>query len=145
MAEVLRGNRVLAGTHGKLYIDNVEIASMTEVSVSVEVDSEDIQWGMGKYRKTVGLTGSGSLTFDKIYSTAVAYHKQLSLGYDPLVKITFQIADPDAVGGQIERVVIPNAWLNNLPITEISKGAKMTETYEFGFNATELVFEEVVA
>lgn len=145
MAEQLLGKRVLAGTHGKIWIDNVEVASMTEVSISIDVDREDIQWGLGKYAKMVGMTGSGSITLDKVYSSIAKYHKSLAAGQDVLVKITFQIQDPDAVGGQIERVSIPNAWFNNLPLTEISKGAKMAESYEFGFNATEITFEEEIA
>lgn len=145
MAEkITDGRRVLAGTHGKLWIDNVLVASMTEVSVTIDIDREDIQWGLGKYAKMVGMTGSGSITLDKVYSTIANYHKQLSKGYDVLVKLTFQIQDPDSVGGQIERVTIPNCWFNNLPLTEISKGAKMAESYDFGFNATEISFEEEI-
>lgn len=145
MAEQIRGNRVLAGTHGQLWIDNILIASMTEVSITIDVDREDIQWGLGKYSKMVGMTGSGSITLDKVYSSIARYHKSLSAGHDVLVKITFQIQDPDAIGGQIERVSIPNAWFNNLPLVEISKGAKMSESYDFGFNATEITFEEAIA
>ncbi|MGL4998263.1 MAG: phage tail tube protein, partial [Cetobacterium sp.] len=106
----LRGNEILTGSYGQMWIDNQKVAEFKEVEAKVTADREDVIIGISKDSKIVSLSGTGSFTLEKVYTRANDVLKDWVKGKDKRVKLTFKLEDPDSVGGQIERVTLDNVW-----------------------------------
>ena len=126
--------RVLAAAHGKLWVDNVEIGEFTELMLDISIDREDVQWGLGKDSKMVGVTGTGSYVIDKVYTRGKSILDSIKSGKDYRVKLTWRIKDPDSVGDQFELGSIEDVWFTTFNLAALTKGAKVGDTYEIGFN-----------
>lgn len=132
----VNGAQVIAGVHGKMWIDNKEVLEISTVTANIIADREDVLMGLGKDSKIVSLTGEGSFTVEKVYTRASEIFKEFVKGKDKRVTITFQVADPDSPNEQIERWTLNECWFNNLVLANLEKGAKVQEEYPFGFNPT---------
>lgn len=128
------GKETISGTHGFLWINNVQIAELISINASIEPNREDVQYGMGVDSKLVGLVGTGEYVLGKVYSRASETIKQWKKGNDGRFTISFQVADPDTPGKQIERHSIVECWHNELTLADWEKGAISQETFSFGFN-----------
>lgn len=134
----IEGNRVLNGASGTIYVDNIELATLTEINVKIEVERKDIKWGMGTKSKITGIKGSGDLKLDKISSFALRkFLPSYIKGKDVLFSITADLKDPDAIGGQTERWTINNAWSSGFDLLALSRGETLSESISFGFDPTE--------
>lgn len=142
--ERLRGNQVLTGSFGAMWIDNQKVAEFKEVEAKITADREDVQMGLSKDSKIVSLTGTGSFTLEKVYTRANEILKEWVKGKDKRVRLVFKIEDPDSIGGQIERVSIDNVWFNSLDIAKFSMGAKVDESFEFGFTPDDVEYEDII-
>ncbi|MGL4569316.1 MAG: phage tail tube protein [Fusobacteriaceae bacterium] len=140
----LRGNEVLTGSYGQMWIDNQKVAEFKEVEAKVAADREDVIIGISKDSKVVSLSGTGSFTLEKVYTRANAILKDWIKGKDKRVKLTFKLEDPDAVGGQIERVTLDNVWFNEIDLAKFSTGAKVGETFTFGFTPEDAEYEDII-
>lgn len=139
--ENLRGNKKLTGGYGKLWVDNELIAEFSAVTASITANREDVQIGMSVDSKITSFTGEGTLTLNKVYSRANKILKNWKKGNDTRSKIVFSILDPDAVGGQEERVSIDNVWFNTLNIINATKGEAISEEMPFGFTPEDVEYE----
>lgn len=144
MAGFNGGNEVITGTHGKLWLDNVLLAEMKEVNLTVNAEEEEVFIGMDKDRKLTGLTGEGTYILQKVYSRARPILREWVKGKDKRMTLTFQIDDPDAVGGQIERITVGGVWIKSLNIIKWSKGAKVEEEFPFGFRPSLIDWQEEI-
>lgn len=140
----MNGSQVIAGVHGKVWVDNQEVLEISTITANIIADREDVLMGLGKDSKIVSLTGEGSFTVEKVYSRASAIFKEFIKGKDKRVTITFQVADPDSPNEQIERWVLNECWFNNLVLANLEKGAKVQEEYPFGFDPTKASSEEEI-
>lgn len=136
MSEQYTGKRVVTGSQGMLYWNNVPVLSVVSVEVGVELERSDVYIGMDKDSKLNGIGGTISLSVDHAFSRATELLKELKAGRDPRVLLSFVIKDPDAMGGQIERVNIANCWFNSFPLTSFSKGEHVTHDYDLGYRVT---------
>jgi hypothetical protein len=141
----LRGNQVLNGSFGTLWIDNVQIAEVKDIEAKVTADREDVLLGLSKDSKMVSLSGSGSLTLYKVYSRANDILTSLAKGTDKRVRLVYKIEDPDAVGGQIERVSIDNVWFNEIDVAKFARGSVVEDSYSFGFTPEDVEFEDKIS
>lgn len=139
--ENLRGNKKLTGGYGKLWVDNELIAEFSAVTASITANRSDVQIGMSVDSKIISFTGEGTLTLNKVYSRANKILKNWKKGNDTRSKIVFSILDPDAVGGQEERVSIDNVWFNTLNIINATKGEAISEEMPFGFTPEDVEYE----
>ena len=140
MADNIRAVNVIASCHGHLMIDNVPIGEVTNLELTIEFEEEPVQWGMGKKRKVVGMTGSGTITLDKVYTRFVDVFKSIQKGKDKLVDVLVTLKDPDAINGQIETVSITGMWFKNFDIGFGDKTTKGTKEYSVGFDPTQANF-----
>ena len=81
------------------------------------------------------------MEYTKVYSRANKILKNWKKGNDTRSKIVFSILDPDAVGGQEERVSIDNVWFNTLNIINATKGEAISEEMPFGFTPEDVEYE----
>ena len=134
--ERITGNNVLSGVSGTIWLDNEEIMEVSELTATVAANREDVIIGLSVDTKPVSYSGTYSLKIDKVYSRAKKILDSFKKGKDPRVVITSKLEDGDAIGEQIETVVLNNCWFNEIPLINIIKGSKVDETYSGGFTPT---------
>ena len=57
---------------------------------------------------------------------------------DVRAEVVAKLADPDAVGGQIERWSCDNVWHNDIPVVNWEKGGVVEEEVTIGFTPSDL-------
>lgn len=138
-----RGYRRIAGAWGNLHIDGELIFEVEQFEATVEANRGDVLIGNNVDSKVTGLTGSGSFTIKHVYTRGVQkYLDVLKAGKDPRFVASVSLTDPDAVGGQIERINIGNCWINKLPLSNFSRSEVVEKQFEFGFTPNDAEFAE---
>lgn len=135
----LRGNQVLTGTYGELWIDGLKVLEFKKVEVKVSTNREDVQIGISVDSKMTGIKGEVTVTTNKVYSRYFDIVDKYKSGKDVRSQIITKLADPDTVGGQQERYSIDNVWWNDLPVFSAEKGAIIEEEITGGFTPSDLV------
>lgn len=130
------GKRVVTGTQGRAFWDGAPVLEVTGVTVDVELERSDVYVGMDKDSKLNGITGRITFSIDGVYSRSKALLDELKKGKDPRIMLSFVLDDPDAMGGQNERVNIANCWFNSFPLTGFTKGEHVKREFELGFRTT---------
>lgn len=136
--EKFEAKRVLNGAFATLIWDGEPFAEVKNVSAEVEVMREDVQTGMDMDSKMTGLKGTGSLTIYHVYTRVVKRMlEHYGEGHDVRSLLSIINKDPDAVGGQQERVDFGNVWFNKLPLASFARGEIIEKEYEYGFKPSE--------
>ena len=84
---------------------------------------EDVQLGLDVDSKVTGQAGEWTMTLNKVYSRYEEVRQSINKGVDKRLQIITKLADPDAVGHQIERYSTSNCWVNDLPVVSYERGA----------------------
>ena len=134
----LRGNQVLSGTWGELWIDGFKVLEFKKVEVKASTNREDIQVGIAVDSKMTGVKGEITVTTNKVYSRYYDILEKYKSGKDVRSQIITKLADPDAVNGQQERYSIDNVWWNDLPIFSAEMGGIIEEELTGGFTPTDI-------
>ena len=135
----IRGNQVLTGTWGELWIDGIAVAEAKKVEAKMTANREDVQIGIDVDSKITGLKGEITITIGKVYSSYNTVLKNYKNGKDVRSQLITKVADPDAVGGQQERWSFDNVWWNDLPLVIYEKGALIEEELTGGFTPSDAV------
>ena len=144
MDERLRGNKVLSGAYGDVWINNQKVFELNSVDISITAEREDVQLGLSVDSKIKALKGEGTITVNKVYTRAKKVLEDWAKGKDTRARITTSIKDPDAVGGGEERVSIDNVWFNKLDIAKFTRGEALKEEIPFGFTPEDVSFENEI-
>lgn len=135
----IRGNQVLSGTWGELWIDGQAILEFKKVEAKTSANREDVQMGIDVDSKMTGLKGEITVTVNKVYSSYNEVMKNYTQGKDVRSQVIAKIGDPDAVNGQIERWSLDNVWWNDIPLFIAEKGALVEEELTGGFTPSDAV------
>ncbi len=144
MADKLKGNVVVAGAFGTLWIDDQKVMEMKAVTATVEANRTDVQLGLSVDSKITGLKGSGTFTLMKVYTRGKKILEAWNKGEDLRTRIVTKIEDPNTPGKQIERVSIDNVWFNTVDLVKITKGEAIEEEFPFGFTPEDSKYEEYI-
>lgn len=136
--EKIRGNKVLTGTWAEVWINGNKVFEVSKIEAKVTANREDIQLDMDIDSKITGLKGEGSMSIKKVYSRYNEIFEAWTRGEDIRSQIITKLADPDAVGKQIERYSIDNVWYNELPLVNYEKGSIIEEEVAFGFTPSDM-------
>lgn len=99
----IRGNKVLSGTWGEIWVDGVPIIEFKKIEAKVSANREEVQMGIDIDSKMTGLKGEISITINKTYSNYNDVMKNYIQGKDVRSQVIAKLADPDAVDAQQER------------------------------------------
>lgn len=144
MADNIRGERVIASCFGHLRVDNVDIAEVTNLDLTVEFREEEVQWGLDVDRKITGMAGSGTITVDKVYTRFVDIFESIQKGKDKRVDVLVTVKDPDAVNGQMETISITGMWFKDFGIGFGDKTTKGSKEYNVGFKPGQTNFVDKI-
>ncbi|WP_018923864.1 phage tail tube protein [Salsuginibacillus kocurii] len=147
MPKEIEGRRVINGKWGKLYLDGEYIAEVQAFSATVTPNREEISMvqSMGQDSKLLNYEGEGEITLHKVFSRGKeALIEAWSEGRDPRSKIVAALDDPDAEGGQAERVAIDGVWFNEQQVLNFESGEAGTREISFGFNPDNIDFLDTI-
>lgn len=146
MSGVLQGRNVLNGKNAKLYWDGELVLEVETFESKVVANREEVPMigNMDIDSKLISLTGEGNLTVKKVFSRGMkklldAWKK----GRDPRSTLSGLLDDPDAIGGQKERVTISNVWFNELTLMQFEAG-QLKRNYPFGFTVSSVDIQEEI-
>ncbi len=140
-----RGYNVLSGTWAEIWIDGELMFECFKIETKITINREDVQMGIDMDSKVTSLKGEGTLGIKRVYSSFINNFEDIKKGKDTRAQIITKLADPDAVGGQIERYSIDNVWLNEIPLINYEKGALVEQEISFGFTPSDMINLDKIA
>lgn len=140
-----RGNNVLTGTWAEIWLNGERMFECYKIEAKVIINREDVQIGLDIDSKVTSMKGEGTLGIKRVYSAFVDNFEEIKKGIDNRFQIITKLADPDAVGGQIERYSIDNSWLNELPLVNYENGALIEQEISFGFTPSDMINLDKIA
>ena len=100
-----RGNRRLSGSWGRLYWNNELVFEISKYEAKVTANRETVNVGNDEDSKIVSLKGEGSFTIKQVFTRGLdSMLAEWVAGKDVRGTLVTALDDPDAVGGQDERV-----------------------------------------
>ena len=137
MAE-LQANRTLSGSFAEVWVDGARIAELSELTLTVKVLREKVQFGMDVDSKIVGYEGNGTMTIKQVYTRFFEVLEQAKAGIDKRCTITTALKDPDAVNGMEERYSVSNVAFTELPFIGYKMGQVNQQKLPFTFRPSDL-------
>ena len=134
----LQANRTLSGSFAEVWVDGARIAELSELSITVKVKRESVQFGMDVDSKITGYAGEGTMTLKQVYTRFFEVLQQAKQGIDKRCTITTALKDPDAVDGMEERYSISNVAFSELPFIGYKMGEVNQQKLPFSFRPSEL-------
>ena len=107
----LQANRTLSGSFAEVWVDGARIAELSQLTLTVKVQREKVQFGMDVDSKITGYAGEGTMTLKQVYTRFYEVLEQAKRGLDKRCTITTALKDPDAADGGEERYSIDNLSL----------------------------------
>ena len=144
MAEMI-ANRTLTGSFAEVWVDGARIAELSELTVSVKLLREKVQFGMDVDSKITGYEGTGTMTIKQVYTRFFEVLEQAKHGVDKRCTITTALKDPDAVDGGEERYSISNVAFDQLPFIGYKMGEVNQQKLPFRFRPSDLTCLDAIA
>lgn len=135
--------RVMNGKWGMVYLNGEPVWETDSYEAKVKIEREDVDlvMQMAKDSKMTGLTGEWSMKIKKVFSRgAQLLADSIKKGQDVRIQIISKLDDPDAYGS--ERLVVENAWFNELTLQKFENAKMVDEEYSGGF--TDFYFPDIV-
>lgn len=133
-----RGYHRIAGGWGTLHWDGEPVFEVTECNADVELQRGDVQIGLDLDSKVTATKGSGSFKVKHVYTRGLKkLTDEYKKGHDPRSVLSIAMNDPDAVGGQRERVNLGNVWFDKITLAGFTKTEIVERTFEFGFTLSD--------
>lgn len=137
--KAMNSNKVLSGTHGKLWVDSDKMSNVKSFEAKISGDFEELAVSekMSKQYKYMGSNIEGTIVLHKIDSyIAAKVAEGFRTGNFPDIAIVAAIEDPAAYG--YERVQLTGVKFTELTLMKFEAGAVGEE--EVPFTAEDFVF-----
>lgn len=134
----MESNKILLGTYGKCFINNVRMANIKNFELKANLQYEDVLVSgelitQSKYK---GATLTGTVSLHKTDSFAINLLKDcIKTGVMPSIKIVGELADPNVDGS--EAVEIYNVMFDDATLMSFANGEVREESMAFragGYN-----------
>ena len=134
----LTANRTLSGSFAEVWVDGARIAELSELTVSVKLLRQNVQFGMDVDSKITGYSGEGTMTLKQVYTRFFEVLEQAKRGIDKRCTITTALKDPDAADGGEERYSVSNVAFTELPFMNYKMGEVNQQKLPFTFRPSDL-------
>lgn len=135
MANQYKGEQVMSGTWGEIWIDGDYMAEATAFEAKVTFDKTDVNMTrrLTKSYKVTGISCSGSITLNKVTSYFIKkLNENTKKGKQTSCTIISNLDDPDGIAS--ERVVIKDAVFDELHLANWSSKSIVEEQLAFTFS-----------
>ena len=134
----MMANRTLSGSFAEVWVDGARIAELSELTLTVKVQREKVQFGMDVDSKITGYAGEGTMTLKQVYTRFFEVLEQAKRGIDKRCTITTALKDPDANHGAEERYSVDNVAFTELPFMNYKMGEVNQQKLPFTFRPSDL-------
>ena len=134
----LQANRTLSGSFAEVWVDGARIAELSQLTLTVKVQREKVQFGMDVDSKITGYSGEGTMKLKQVYTRFYEVLDEARRGVDKRCTITTALKDPDSVAGQEERYAIAGVAFTELPFINYKIGEVNGQSLPFTFRPSEL-------
>lgn len=134
----LTANRTLSGSFAEIWVDGARIAELSQLTLTVKLQREKVQFGMDVDSKITGYSGEGTMTLKQVYTRFYEVLEQARQGIDKRCTITTALKDPDAADGGEERYSVNNIAFSELPFVNYTMGEVNRQSLPFSFRPSEL-------
>lgn len=145
MASTILANRTLTGSFAEVWVDGARIAELSQLTVSVRLLRQKVQFGMDVDTKITGYEGTGTMTIKQVYTRFFEVLQQAKNGVDKRCTITTALKDPDAADGGEERYSISNVAFSELPFINYKMGEVNQQKLPFRFRPSDLTCLDGIA
>lgn len=135
-----RGNEVLSGTDGTIWVNGEEWAEVTALEAKVTGEFEDVTFcnDYGTYKKFMGRTGEGTITTQKIKTRGAAIMAEaFKTGVMPEIKIVTKLSNK--LTNKAERAVIKDVVFSEFNLAQFENRSIVNEELPFTFSDYELI------
>lgn len=143
MANV-QANRTLSGSFAEVWVDGAKIAELSQLTLTVKLQREEVQLGMDVDTKITGYTGEGTMVLKQVYTRFYEVLEQAKSGMDKRCTITTALKDPDALDGMEERYSVSNVAFSELPFIHYRMGQVNEQSMTFRFRPSDLVCMDAI-
>ena len=140
----LQANRTLSGSFAEVWVDGAKIAELSELTLTVKLQREEVQLGMDVDSKITGYAGEGTMVLKQVYTRFYEVLEQAKSGVDKRCTITTALKDPDAMDGMEERCSVSNVAFDQLPFINYKMGQVNEQKMEFRFRPSDLVCMDAI-
>lgn len=136
----LKGNKVINGTFGSVYVNGDLWLDVESVEAKVTANFEDVNFAgdLATHKKMTGWAGEGTLTMKKIYSRGAALiGNAIKSGIVPDITLVTVLDDPDAYGA--ERASISEVTFSEFTLAKFEQKTIGTEELPFAFADYDLI------
>lgn len=133
----LTANRTLSGSFAEVWVDGARIAELDQLTLTVKLQREKVQFGLDIDSKITGFSGEGTMTLKQVYTRFFEVLEQARQGFDKRCTITTALKDPDASEGGEERYSVGIAF-SELPFVGYQMGQVNRQKLPFSFRPSEL-------
>lgn len=127
---------VLTGSNAVIFLDGEEIATFTNIEITVTPNYEDIQFGFDVDRVPVSWTGEGTLSHQATNSIGVRLFNKMKATKD--LRVTIEAEMRKTSTGETQFTSLPNCTLDSIPIAAWSKGELVESEIGFRFLPSEM-------
>nr|DAG13195.1 MAG TPA: tail tube protein [Caudoviricetes sp.] len=134
-----RGNSVISGTFGELWLDGDLVAEVKGFQAKLMKNKEKVMLCGQLFNdtKVMSLDGKGSVTMYKVDSALLEKEADMQKGVDHRYTIISKLNDPDSFGA--ERVAVKNVSFDELTLADWKRGTIGEITTPFTFTGYELL------
>jgi hypothetical protein len=135
-----RGNEVISGTDGTIWVNGQEWAEVTAFEAKVTGQFEDVTFcnDYATYKRFVGRNGEGTITLNKVQSRGAKLLADAFLtGVMPDVKMITKIVNKQT--GKAERAVVKDIVLSEFHLSRFENRSIMKEELPFTFSDYEYI------
>lgn len=128
-------DRVINGSHGKIWVDGDLIAEVQTFDSQIEIQYADVNVANNgaSYRKQIGWNGTGTMTVNHVYSRQLNKLAQsIKDGKTVRSTIVGMSADPDSNGR--ETVTLRDVTFNGLQLLKFEQKTVTTEDIAYAFS-----------
>lgn len=127
------GNKVILGTYGRLYINNIRVAEIKSFELKANMQYEDVlvNGNLITQSKYKGATLTGTMVVHKVNSANINLVKNgIKTGVMPSIKFLGELSDPNNNGGD-EAVEVLNVMFDEATLMSFANGEVREESTAF--------------
>ena len=134
--------QVLNGTYGEVWIDDEYMAEVTGLEAKSTIKKTEVNM-VGKLspgQKVTGVDNKGTLKMNHVTSNLKRKVAEgIRAGKTPTFTILFSLSDPDAIGGQTERIKLMGVTFDEVALADFESGKLGEESYPFTYEDFEFI------
>lgn len=135
-------SQVINGTFGEVWLNDDYLAEVTGLEAKASVKKSDVPMvrRLSPGKKVTGVENKGTLKMNHVSSnTKKKIADEIKAGKTPTFTIISALSDPDAIGGQTERVKLTGVTFDEVTLADFENGKLGEESYPFEFEDFEFL------